>query len=43
MQELLERTNSPQTVMDFISYADDFAVSADDEKADKLWEDTGKA
>ena len=29
--------------MGFISHAGDFAVSADDEEADRLWGDTGEA
>ena len=33
MPELLERTNSVRPVMGFISYADDFAVSSDDDEA----------
>ena len=40
-QELLKRTNSIRPVMGFISYADDFALSSDDEEADRLWDDTG--
>ena len=45
MQELLERPNLVRLVMSFISYADDFAVSSDDDddEADRLWDDTGGA
>ena len=29
--------------MSFISYADDFMVSSDDDETDSLWDDTGEA
>ena len=29
--------------MGFISYADDFGVSPDDDEADRLWHDAGEA
>ena len=34
---------SVRLVMGFISCADDFAVSSDDDEADRLWDDTGEA
>ena len=43
MQELLERANSDRPVMGFISNADDFTVSSDDDGADRVWDETGGA
>ena len=42
MKELLDRVNLERIVMGFISYADDIAVSADDDEANDLWDEALK-
>ena len=43
MQELLDRANSERLVVGFISNADDFMVSSDDDEADSLCGETTEA
>ena len=42
MNELRDRVNLERPVMGFISYADDIAVSADDDEANDLWDEALK-
>ena len=43
MRELLDLTNAERPAMGFISYADDFMISADKDEPDNLWDETIKA
>ena len=40
MTEVMEQANRERLVMGFFSYADDFIVSADDDEADRIWDET---
>ena len=42
MKELLVRVNLERPVMGFISFSDDIAVSADDDEANELWDETSE-
>ena len=42
MRELLGRTNAERSVVGFVSYADDFLISTDEEEADSLWGQTSR-
>ena len=42
MEEVLDHKNSVRPVLEFHSYADDFAVTSDEDEANGLWTETSE-